>query len=320
MINTYVDILLILIILYNVIRGWQSGFLISMLDLLSWLGSLIVAFRFYDEVAQWIGPLISLPAALIRPIAFAGTAIFSGLLLVLLSRVVLEEIPRRVHVNGFNRLLGVLPGLISGLIAVAIVASLLLSLPLPGSLLVATRNSALSDRFASLTDRLESELTPIFGDAISHTLNLLTIHPESDELVQLPYTVSDAVLAPELEQQMLVMINQERVKVGLHPLEMDPQLTEVARRHSQDMFARGYFSHITPEGMTPFDRIHAGGVTYRIAGENLAHAATLMIAHRGLMNSPGHRANILHPEYGRVGIGILDGRARGLMITQNFRE
>jgi uncharacterized protein YkwD len=62
------------------------------------------------------------------------------------------------------------------------------------------------------------------------------------------------------------------------------------------------------------------GVEYRTAGENLALAPTLHIAHNGLMNSPGHRANILHPQFGRVGIGIMDGGLRGLMVTQNFRN
>jgi uncharacterized protein YkwD len=97
-------------------------------------------------------------------------------------------------------------------------------------------------------------------------------------------------------------------------------MTEVARRHSVDMFARGYFSHVTPEGRSPFDRMNESGVAYRTAGENLALAPTLTIAHTGLMNSPGHRANILRPEFGRLGIGIVDGGARGLMVTQNFRN
>ena len=50
------------------------------------------------------------------------------------------------------------------------------------------------------------------------------------------------------------------------------------------------------------------------------HPPTLPIAHNGLMNSPGHRANILRPEFGRVGIGIMDGGLRGLMVTQKFRN
>jgi uncharacterized protein YkwD len=86
------------------------------------------------------------------------------------------------------------------------------------------------------------------------------------------------------------------------------------------MFARSYFSHISPEGLEPFDRMHQAKVRFFSAGENLALAQTLPSAHQGLMNSPGHRANILRPAYGRVGIGVLDGGRYGLMVTQNFRN
>ena len=97
-------------------------------------------------------------------------------------------------------------------------------------------------------------------------------------------------------------------------------MAEVARAHSRDMFARSYFSHTNPEGQEAFDRMRQAGITYRVAGENLALAQTLPSAHQGLMNSPGHRANILLPRYGRVGIGVLDGGRYGLMVTQNFRN
>jgi uncharacterized protein YkwD len=61
-------------------------------------------------------------------------------------------------------------------------------------------------------------------------------------------------------------------------------------------------------------------VVFLSAGENLALAPTLPIAHTGLMNSPGHRANILRPQFGRLGIGVMDGGPRGLMISQEFRN
>jgi uncharacterized protein YkwD len=118
----------------------------------------------------------------------------------------------------------------------------------------------------------------------------------------------------------LMLINDERAKQGLKALKADTEIQVVARKHSADMFARGYFSHITPEGKDPFDRIRAGRVKFLAAGENLALAQTLSIAHTGLMNSPGHRANILHTSFGRLGIAVLDGGIRGLMITQNFRN
>jgi uncharacterized protein YkwD len=62
------------------------------------------------------------------------------------------------------------------------------------------------------------------------------------------------------------------------------------------------------------------GVRFLTAGENLALAPTIEVAHTGLMNSPGHRANILRREFGRVGIGVMDGGMRGLMVSQEFRN
>ena len=76
----------------------------------------------------------------------------------------------------------------------------------------------------------------------------------------------------------------------------------------------------TPEGRDPFERMREANVRFLAAGENLALAPTLQIAHTGLMNSPGHRANILQRDFGRVGIGIMDGGVHGLMVTQDFRN
>jgi uncharacterized protein YkwD len=119
---------------------------------------------------------------------------------------------------------------------------------------------------------------------------------------------------------MLVLVNQERTKRGLRPVKADPEMTRVARAHSIDMFARGYFSHYSPEKKDPFDRMRQAGVKFLTAGENLALGRTLKICHEGLMNSPGHKANILNPSFGRLGIGIMDGGIYGLMISQEFRN
>lgn len=195
------------------------------------------------------------------------------------------------------------------------------SMPLSDTFSDAAQKSTLANLLAGYTDELETALVPVFDPALRQTLNRLRlVEPGSAESVELPFRVEYAPPAPELESQMLELINRERAAAGLEPLEPDPELTEVARRHSADMFARGYFSHNTPEGKDPFDRMRESDVRFRIAGENLALAPALHIAHTGLMNSPGHRANILRPQFGRVGIGILNGGRRGLMVTQNFRN
>lgn len=84
------------------------------------------------------------------------------------------------------------------------------------------------------------------------------------------------------------------------------------------MFERHYFSHVSPEGKDIGDRLQAAGIAYRVSGENLAYAPDVSTAHRGLMNSEGHRRNILDPEFHRVGIGIIDSGTYGCIFTQVF--
>lgn len=120
------------------------------------------------------------------------------------------------------------------------------------------------------------------------------------------------------EQRMLDLVNLERARVGLAALQVDPTLVALARLKSEDMVARGYFGHMSPTYGSPFAMMDRAGVKYRYAGENLAGAPTVDIAHRALMNSPGHRANILSPNFTHVGIGIARGGPYGYMYTQMF--
>jgi uncharacterized protein YkwD len=71
------------------------------------------------------------------------------------------------------------------------------------------------------------------------------------------------------------------------------------------MMKRDYFAHEDPMGRTVADRVGKARIFYLVVGENLAFAPNLAIAHRGLMESPGHRANILRPNFGHLGIGII---------------
>jgi uncharacterized protein YkwD len=316
----YIDLLLILIVLLSAFYGWYRGFILGLLDLLRWIGSLLLGLRFYQPLARWLAPHFDWAEAWDRPVAFLLTAFVAGLSIQLLGSALLRRLPKDVHERRLNRIFGIVPGAVSGLITAAIAAALLMSAPLPDGLQTRARESALANRLAASTERLETALAPVFNDAIAQTLNRLTIKPESNESVELPFKVADTRPRPELEAQMLELVNRERAAAGLAPLAADDELREVARRHSADMFARGYFAHVTPEGRDPFARIREAGYTFRTAGENLALAPTLSIAHTGLMNSPGHRANILRPQFGRVGIGIMDGGRRGLMVTQNFRN
>lgn len=317
----YIDAVLILIVLLSAFFGWHRGFILGLLDLIRWIGSFLAALYFYQPVSLWIGGLTGWESVWNQPLAFILLLVLAGLFIQFLGNLILQRLPRDIHERGVNKFLGILPGLASGLITAAIASALLFSVPFSDNFQENLRESQTANRLAVITEELETALAPIFEDAITQTLNRrITIRPESNEIVSLPFKIENARPRPELEAQMLELVNRERIAHGLQPLAPDPELTEVARRHSADMFSRGYFSHYTPDGKSPFDRIRESNVSFLTAGENLALAPTVQIAHSGLMNSPGHRANILRPQFGRVGIGILDGGRRGLMVTQKFRN
>jgi len=317
----WIDILLLLIVLLSTAAGWRRGFILSFLDLVRWIGSWLAALLFYKTVSGWLASITDWTETWRQPFAFVIIVVLTGILIQAVGSALLRRVPDSVHARPINRIFGTLPGLLNGLILAAIVSALLFAMPILDGLSESARNSALAGRFAVYTDELEDALGPIFGPAIHQTLNRrITTEPGSKESFELPFKVETTTPVPSLEAQMLELVNQERAAEGLGPLEADPELTEVARRHSADMFARGYFSHYTPEGKDPFDRMRESNVRFRTAGENLALAPTLEIAHTGLMNSPGHRANILRPQFGRVGIGIMTGGRRGIMVAQKFRN
>ncbi|ABR47394.1 SCP-like extracellular protein [Alkaliphilus metalliredigens QYMF] len=124
-------------------------------------------------------------------------------------------------------------------------------------------------------------------------------------------------IAPN-EQRMFDLVNQERIKHNLSPLELDLELTRVARLKSQDMIDDNYFNHYSPSYGSPFEMLEKFGVQYIYAGENLAGNHSVETAHTSLMDSPTHRENILNPNFTNVGIGIREGGPYGKMFTQMF--
>lgn len=315
----WVDLALILVFVLAVALGIGRGFIIGSLDLLGWAGSFVLAYVFYNHLARAVEKIADLGVWLL-PVSFITTLVIARVLIGLITRFIIRSLPERSHQSWLNRFLGIVPGAINGWILAIIISALLLALPIKSSVTSETRDSRWATTLAMQSEWANKKLAPVFDQAVRHTMNSLMVDPASNKNVPLGFTVDDPQVRPFLEIKMLELVNRERAKEGLHPLKADPEMTKVARAHSRDMFARGYFAHNTPEGKTPFDRMRAANINFLAAGENLALAQTLEIAHNNLMNSPGHRANILHPSFGRLGIGVLDGGFFGLMISQEFRD
>ena len=126
-------------------------------------------------------------------------------------------------------------------------------------------------------------------------------------------TACTAVATEGFALSLFGAINNERTSRGLAPLVLDGCVAYVAQLHSSDMAARGYFSHLTPEGGTVFALLTQHGVAYNWAGENLARNdypanQTVAVAIRDLMASPTHRQNILSGSFSRLGVSMaIDG-------------
>ncbi|MBC7949712.1 MAG: CvpA family protein [Chitinophagaceae bacterium] len=315
----WVDISLVVVLLLAVWAGWKRGFILGSLDLLTWLGSIILGFIFYPYTAKGLESIGDLGAWLL-PVAFILTTIIARIIIGFITRRILNTMPENAHQDSINRFFGMIPGAVNGLICATIIAALLLALPLKDTITTETRESLIASKLSLQAEWANKKLAPVFDQAVRQTMNSLTVKPGSHEEVKLHFTYEDPIVRPSLEAKMLEMVNKERAKEGLKPLQADREETLVARAHSKDMFARGYFAHVNPDGKDPFDRMKEANLKFKSAGENLALAQTLEIAHRNLMNSPGHRANIMSPDFGRVGIGIQDGGFYGLMISQEFRN
>jgi len=316
----WIDILLLAIILLAVLGGLYRGFLLATLELAGWIASVAMGFAFYPYAASLFQKHMPSLGVWTFPLSFILVIILARLILSLIINGILRATPSTVHRSPLNHAAGMIPGFVSGLIYATIVSALLLAFPISNQFSESARDSKVANAFGLGIEWLNEKISPVFDKAVDQSMHKLTVEPESDEIVTLPFKTTNFRERPDLEAKMLDLVNNERRKVGLPPLQPDPELRKVAVAHSADMFQRGYFAHLTPEGKDPFDRMRDAHVRFTLAGENLALAQTLPIAHEGLMNSPGHRENILRTGFGRVGIGILDGGFYGIMISQEFRN
>ena len=235
----------------------------------------------------------------------------------------LRAVRRHTVARRIDRLAGLLPGALAGsVIAALILAPLAVAAPglaLAGPLRETRLAASLLEWDARFLQT--AQVRPLL-QAAADTLALPSVSAQHEETRELPFRVGADELAPdpEAEAQLLALVNDEREAAGLPALAFDETLVPVGRAHAVEMFEQGYFAHESPTVGGPFDRLAAANITYLVAGENLAFAPDLLTAHRSLMSSPGHRANILSPAFGRAGLAVIRSRYHGLMIVQMFRD
>ncbi|MCM3364156.1 MULTISPECIES: CAP-associated domain-containing protein [Bacillaceae] len=166
----------------------------------------------------------------------------------------------------------------------------------------------------------DSYVTVFFDKHENNTVTALQIISSSLEDNRKDFYVDGTENLKEgFEYQLFDLTNASRVNNNLNPLTWDEAVRETARKHSLDMAENNYFSHTNLEGESPFDRMLNDGIHYSMAGENLAYGQNSSVfAHEGLMNSMGHRENILQKDFASLGVGVAFNNDAQPYYTENF--
>jgi uncharacterized protein YkwD len=138
---------------------------------------------------------------------------------------------------------------------------------------------------------------------------------------------SDSVPATKsLEDQIITLVNADRVTNGLSPVAYDPALLDTAETRALDQVSQPTLNHYAADGRLAFVRLLSNdGVTYKLAGENLARTSgwsddTAADIEAALMSSPTHRANILEPTFTGIAVGATVDNQGRVIVTQIFRN
>lgn len=316
----WIDWVIIGVLVYHAYLGWEAGFFPLLISLVSFMAAVWAAIAWQVPVSQFLTEKFGVAASWSNVLSYIIIAFVVQEIISQALGALILKIPKKILNSKFGNWLGALVSALNGLIITSFFLLVVLVLPLRGTVKRDIVDSRIGGQLAKIVERYGGPVRSVVKEVGETARKFFTIEPGSKETITLDVAPkeSDMRIDSQAENKMLALVNAERAKAGVAALTMDAKITEVARAHSRDMFTRRYFSHYSPEGKDASDRMEKGGVTFTIAGENLAYAPGVETAHQGLMESPGHKRNILDPQFKRVGIGIIATDSFGMMATQNF--
>lgn len=315
------DAAIILLLLTGIGMGIQRGFLRTSLDLIVLVSAAFAGAILYRPISGQLSDWFGVEGAGINALSLVLGSLG---VLILLNFIISIAIAPHLLALRYTSLIraadsgfGVVPGIAYGLLFGAILTLAIGSVSLGESVDSALADSDLAGRLRVGATSATSGLARQTGMDLADFTYVVVPDEEGSYRIP-PSDAPDLAVAEGHEAEIADLVNQERLQRGLNALTWDPALVPVARGHSREMLELGYFSHHSPNTGTLGDRLRAAGVSYSQAGENLAYAPSVSVAHRGLMQSDGHRANILEPSFQRIGVGVITGSDGTLMVTQVF--
>jgi uncharacterized protein YkwD len=323
----WVDIFVLVILFLYCIEGFALGVLVAAIDFLSFALSFLIGITFYSRVAALLVKFLPISHGFANAIGFFAVAVLVEIIANLILKILIANvslfrflIPSVGPVKIASKLLGIIPGLCSGLLLSAFILSLIIALPFSLFLKQSILNARIGSALVANTQGFNKDWNSIFGGAVNDTLSFLTVEPQSNETINLNFKTNTISVDKSAEQQMFEMVNNERTSRRIAALSFSDALTTVGTAHCDDMFENGYFSHNSLSGLSPFDRMAQANIAFNFAGENLALAPSVDLAMRGLMQSSGHKANILSTDFHKIGIGVVNGGIYGEMFCQEFTD
>jgi uncharacterized protein YkwD len=172
-----------------------------------------------------------------------------------------------------------------------------------------------ADRPGEMAVQVVAELPGGPRPAIEASLFVDVDPPARDDARAAPG--EDASPGSKDDDRLAAMVAAARAAGGLRPLGRDARLDAVAREHAARMAAAHELAHDAGDG-DPVERLRDAGLDPREAGENVAHAASLPLAHRALWASPSHRANLLGREFDRIGVGVARDSHGDAWVVESF--
>lgn len=319
--GNWVDLIFLTVILIFIISS--TGFIESLFELLGFLGSILLSFETYPFFGKILMHNFNVPRGIAHAVGFFLAWFILESVIYILILIVISRFFVGMRHRPLNKILRFIPSSLHACIIYLFFVSLIFSLPVRGTVKASILQSQTGPFFINISQSLEKHVKSVFGGAVSESLNFLTIKPKSDERIELDFRAQAEDLSPDTtsESTMLTLLNKERSDKHLKKLDLDENLQMVARKYARQMLEYGFFSHVSKvDGSTALERAVREGIIFQIIGENLAFAPDVYLAHQGLMNSEGHRANILSTDYSRVGVGVIDGGVYGRMFVQVFTD
>jgi hypothetical protein len=321
--TNYIDLAVIIYLFLLFASGAHKSSRNTFIDLIGLILSIYVGIMTYKYTSDIFAGYFFLGRGYANVIGFfANTIIFKYIYFFVIDDILkLSIINPDPKPNPLKILLSGMLSAVYGLTTIIIMFAVIFSFSLPVYITDAMKGSVIASASEKDPLGINKRYRQIFEGIYPEVLqdfNFLSIKTGGNELIDLGFKTTETEIDSEAETKMLDLVNNERISRGLKPLKMDEDARQAARDYGRYLFQNGVFSHVDLESKGPDDRMKRYETNFYLIGENLAYAHNLDEAHKGLMESPEHRDNILHPLFSRIGIGVINAGNHGMIFVQEF--